>query len=128
MKLPSPPAPPLPLAAARGESTVAPASDDARLQAQAKAAAEKFEGFFIAKMLEQMRESAREFAPAGSAERDPVGSDMVDLGDHLVADQLAGRHAFGIADAILRQLLPAASAPAVATPLNPGAAPVASDQ
>jgi Rod binding domain-containing protein len=38
---------------------------------------------------------------------------MLDMADNLVADQLAGKRAFGVADAILRQLLPlnAATAP-----------------
>jgi len=33
------------------------------------------------------------------------------MADNLVADQIAGRRAFGVADAILRQLLPQPSAP-----------------
>jgi flagellar protein FlgJ len=31
---------------------------------------------------------------------------MLDMADNLVADQMAGKRAFGVADAILRQLLP----------------------
>jgi flagellar protein FlgJ len=34
---------------------------------------------------------------------------MLDLADTMVADKMAGQRAFGIADAILRQLLPAAA-------------------
>ena len=32
---------------------------------------------------------------------------MLDMADNMLADQMAGRRAFGVADAILRQLLPA---------------------
>jgi Rod binding domain-containing protein len=53
---------------------------------------------------------------------------MLDMADNMVADQMAGRRAFGVADAILRQLLPApgpAPAPAgSALPLHPAAAPM----
>ena len=39
----------------------------------------------------------------------------IDIARNLVADQMAGKRAFGVADAILRQLLPA---PAAAPALN----------
>ncbi|WP_431477310.1 hypothetical protein [Massilia eburnea] len=47
----------------------------------------------------------------------------------MVADQLAGRRAFGIADAILRQLLPApqpSAPPATAAGASPQEIPVLS--
>jgi flagellar protein FlgJ len=77
-------------------------------ESRAKAAAEKFESFFIAQMLRQMRSGANQFADEDSAARNPLNADMLSLADGLLADQLAGRHAFGVADAILRQLLPKA--------------------
>jgi flagellar protein FlgJ len=83
---------------------------DARYREKAIDAAVKFEGFFIARMLHQMRSSTREMAGEDSVFKDPVNSDMLDLADTLVADKMAGQRAFGIADAILRQLLPAAPA------------------
>ena len=89
---------------------VAPA--DPRYAAKATEAAVKFEAFFISHMLRQMRSGTREMAGEDSVYKDPVNSDMLELADNLVADKMAGQRAFGIADAILRQLLPAAATPA----------------
>ncbi|HEY4367445.1 MAG TPA: rod-binding protein [Steroidobacteraceae bacterium] len=84
-------------------------------RAKVKDAAEKFEGFFISQMLKQMREGTRELADEDSVYKDSVNQDMLDMADTTMADSLAGQHAFGIADAILRQLLPpAATAPQAA--------------
>ncbi|UMR29901.1 rod-binding protein [Massilia sp. MB5] len=74
-----------------------------------------------------MRNSTREMAGEDSIFKDEVNQDMLDMADNLVADSLANRHAFGVADAILRQLLPAAPAPAphpgnIATEKKPPAA------
>ena len=88
---------------------VAPA--DPRYCAKATEAAIKFESFFIGHMLHQMRSGTRELAGEDSVFKDPVNSDMLDLADNLVADKMAGQRAFGIADAILRQLLPAPGGP-----------------
>lgn len=100
----------------------APADTDpasAAYRAKATEAAVKFESFFIGKMLNQMRSANRQLAGDGQdGQRDSINDDMLDMADNLVADQLAGRHAFGVADAILRQLLPTA-APAAA-PAQPG--------
>jgi flagellar protein FlgJ len=101
---------------------------------KANTAAEQFEGFFIGQMLKEMRAATLAFAPDGSPFKDPVSSGMQDMADKLVADKMAGQHAFGIADAILRQLLPAApvTAPspldAAAAPLNAAPPPVASSR
>ena len=94
-----------------GAAPVAPAADPRYAGAATKAAIE-FEGFFIAHMLHQMRAGTRELAGEDSVFKDPVNSDMLDLADSLVAHQMAGQRAYGIADAILRQLLPAPAAPA----------------
>lgn len=83
-----------------------PAPADAQLRAKAKDAAEKFEAYFIAQMLRQARRSAREFASDTEPSK-KSGEEMLDWGDQLLADVLAGQHAFGIADVMLRQLLPA---------------------
>jgi flagellar protein FlgJ len=93
-----------------------------------QAAAEKFEGFFIGQMLRQMRQSTRELAGEDSIYNNSVNQDMLDMADTQLADALASQRAFGIADAILRQLLPSAVAPAaVATaPLKNSATTVAS--
>lgn len=89
------------------DDPVAPnhASDPAYV-AKATQAAVEFESFFISHMLRQMRSTTREMSPEDSPLRDRVNGDMLDLADDLVARQMAGQRAFGIADAILRQLLP----------------------
>jgi flagellar protein FlgJ len=79
--------------------------------AKAKAAAEKFEAFFVAEMFRKMRSSAKEFGDRDDAQHSRANDDMLDLAHGMVADVIAGRHAFGIADLILRQVLPAPSAP-----------------
>ena len=95
-------------------SPAAATSADPRYAAKATEAAVKFEAFFISHMLRQMRSGTREMAGEDSVFKDPINSDMLEMADNLVADKMAGQRAFGIADAILRQLLPAAGAPVAA--------------
>jgi len=102
-----PPAPLAPLSVPDGAP--APAADEARFRAEATAAARKFESFFVSQMLKDMRSATRAMAPEGSVFRNAVDDDMQQYADSLVADQMAGTHAFGIADVILRQLLPDSS-------------------
>ena len=122
----------LPESAVVAPSAIAPA--DATYRARAEAAAEKFEAFFIAEMLKQMRRAGSVLAAEDSVFKNPVNRDMLDLTDTLVADSLAGQRAFGIADVILRQLLPPVtaatdgfkvSAPPVALPRQGDEAPAA---
>lgn len=80
-------------------------------EAKAKEAAEKFEAFFVTEMLRQMRKSTKEIAGEDSIYKDKVNEDMLDLADTLVADAIAKTHAFGIADVLIRQLLPSAASP-----------------
>jgi len=91
---------------------------DARTQAKATDAAVKFEAFFIKQMISQMRAGTRALADEDGAENKRANQDMLDLADGLVADALAQQRAFGIADLMLRQVLPAAglSSPAAASP------------
>jgi flagellar protein FlgJ len=84
----------------------APAHDPAYVKLATRAAVD-FESFFIGQMLHQMRSATRELAGPDSVFKDRVNSDMLDLADNMLAGQMAGQRAFGIADAILRQLLPA---------------------
>lgn len=86
-----------------------PAPSDAQWR-KAENAAEKFEAYFIAHMLHQTRRNAREFA-GDTAQSGNGGDDMLDWADQLLADALAGQHAFGIADLMLRQLVPADGRP-----------------
>lgn len=98
----------------------APDTSDPAYRAKATEAAVKFESFFIGQMMHQMRSTTREIASEDSVFRDPVNSDMLDIADNLVADRMAGQHAFGIADAILRQLLPPAPPPPSPANAMPG--------
>lgn len=111
-----------PALAAEEEARIAAAGQDDRVspeyRAKATEAATKFESFFISHLLHQMRNSTREMAGEDSVFKDEVNRDMLDMADNLVADSLAGRHAFGIADAILRQLLPVPVPVAPATQLS----------
>jgi flagellar protein FlgJ len=93
-------------------------SVDPAYRAKATEAAIKFESFFIGKMLHQMRDGTRAFAAEDSPSKSSINNDMLDMADNLVADQLAGRRAFGVADAILKQLLPAAPAQQAAAAVN----------
>jgi len=74
--------------------------------AKATKAAVEFESFFISHMLHQMRESQRTIAPEDSPTRNKVNQDMTDMVDNMLAGNMANQRAFGVADAILRQLLP----------------------
>jgi flagellar protein FlgJ len=104
--------------AAPSASPVAPAADaapsaapstDPAYAAKVTKAAVDFESFFIANMLHQMRETTRDIAPDDSPFKDKVNQDMQDMADKLLAGNVASQRAFGVADAILRQLLPAPS-------------------
>lgn len=88
---------------------VAPAADkaDKAYIAKATKAAVDFESFFISHMLHQMRETTRAIAPDDSPTKDKVNQDMTDMVDNMLAGNMAQQRAFGVADAILRQILPA---------------------
>lgn len=108
------PTAPVNLAPANG--TVSPDADTV-LRARAVEAAEKFESFFIAHNLKAMRRSTQALASEDSPFNNKINQDMLDLADNVVADTMARQRAFGIADVILRQLLPAHS-PVLQTSLN----------
>jgi len=95
---------------ADGKDAVAPAANvpaaDATYVAKATKAAVEFESFFISHMLHQMRESQRTIAPEDSPTRNKVNQDMTDMVDNMLAGNMANQRAFGVADAILKQLLP----------------------
>lgn len=100
---------------ADAKDAVAPATDaaasaapsvDPAYAAKATKAAVEFESFFISHMLHQMRESTRTIAPDDSPSKDRTNQDMTDMVDNMLAGNLANQRAFGVADAILKQLLP----------------------
>ena len=98
-----------------------PASGDDAVRARTEQAAIKFEAFFVGQMLKQMRQGTQALAGEDSPFKDRIHQDMLDIADTQVADAMARQRAFGIADVILRQLLP----PAMPAPLKSGADPVA---
>jgi flagellar protein FlgJ len=89
------------------DAPVAPGAPDPAYLAKATKAAVEFERFFISHMLKQMRASTREMASEDSVFNDRVNRDMQDMADDMLAGHMAGQRAFGVADAILRQLVPA---------------------
>ena len=95
------------LGAAPSDSNASPA-----YRAKLTQAAEKFEGFFISQILQQMRRSMRDIDPDEAQNSKHGEDDMVDMSDTMLAESLSQRHAFGVADALLRQLLPNRPAPA----------------
>jgi len=95
------------------DAAVLPAADrpaasaaDPAYVAKATKAAVEFESFFISHMLHQMRESQRTIAPEDSPTKNKVNQDMTDMVDNMLAGNMANQRAFGVADAILKQLLP----------------------
>ncbi|MEJ8673307.1 rod-binding protein [Chromobacterium amazonense] len=94
-----------PSAQGGAEQPVAPASPEYRKKAEK--AAEMFEAQFVREMFKQMRKTTREVAGEDSVFAKSVNGDMLDIADGALADQLAGKRAFGIANLILAQLLPA---------------------
>jgi flagellar protein FlgJ len=95
------------VAPAAATPSAAVAGPDKALAAKATKAAIEFESFFISHMLHQMRESTRTIAPDDSPTKNKVNQDMTDMVDNMLAGNMAHQRAFGVADAILRQILPA---------------------
>ena len=96
-----------------------PPADDPQ-RAKVEKAAVQFEGLFIRQMLKEMRRSADEIAGDDAMFKPHSDNGLLDLADTMLADAMAGQRAFGIADTIVRQMLPVEPAP-----LKSGAAPVA---
>jgi peptidoglycan hydrolase FlgJ len=90
------------------EAPVAAAAEqpDPAYVAKATKAAVEFERFFISNMLKEMRSSTRAMAAEDSVFNNRINQDMQGMADDLLAGNMAGNRAFGIADAILRQLVP----------------------
>lgn len=104
------PAPVAPSAVSLQETPapVAAATPDADTVQRLTAAAVKFESFFVAQMMKQMRQATAALADSGSAINQRVNDSTLALAEQAVADGLAGQRAFGIADVLVRQMLPAA--------------------
>lgn len=87
---------------------------DAVQRARIAKAAEQFEGLFIHQMLQQMRKSAEQLGGEDRLFKGSADNTLVNLADRMLADALASQRAFGVADSIVRQLLP--TAPLKSTP------------
>lgn len=107
----------LPVTNTRLGASAAP--DDAVQRARVEQAAIKFEAFFVGQMLKQMRQGTQAIAGEDSPFKDRIHQDMLDIADTQVADTLARQRAFGIADVILRQLMPAGTANALKSLADP---------
>ena len=96
----------------QAREAIAPAATapDADTVQRLTAAAVKFESFFVAQMMKQMRQATAALADPGSAINQRVNDSTLALAEQAVADGLAGQRAFGIADVLVRQMLPAAPA------------------
>jgi flagellar protein FlgJ len=88
------------------DQAIAPSAEDSVYRAKVQQAAEQFESFFISQMLRQMRSATKEIAGDDSIYGKNTNSDMLDYADTSVADVMSRQRAFGIADVIVRQLLP----------------------
>ena len=86
--------------------SAAPTAEDTVYRAKVQRAAEQFESFFISQMLRQMRSATREIAGDDSVFSNGTHSEMLDIADTAFADAMSQQRAFGIADVIVRQLLP----------------------
>ena len=73
-------------------------------------AAVKFESFFVAQMMKQMRQATAAMADKDSAMNAEVNQMPLAMADNAVADALASQRAFGIADVLVRQMLGSAAA------------------
>ncbi|MBV8503238.1 MAG: flagellar biosynthesis protein FlgJ [Paucibacter sp.] len=102
------------------DTVTAEQKDKDRVRAQASDAAEKFEAHFIKKMMEQMRASNRAMSEADGKSHAHFNDDMLDVADGLVADALAHQRAFGIADLMLKHVLPTDLSPKPAGSPSPG--------
>lgn len=108
-----------------GDLPVQPAQAlDPAQRGKIEKAAVQFEGLFIHQMLKEMRRSADEIAGEDAIFKGQSGNGLLDIADTMMADAMAGQRAFGIADTIVRQMLPAATPPAGVALQMPTQAPL----
>ena len=67
-------------------------------------AAVKFESFFVAQMMQQMRKATAALADADSPLNVEAHQAPLAMADHAVADNLASTGAFGIANVLVQQM------------------------
>lgn len=91
--------------------TVSAKSGDTAYREKLEQAAVKFEGMFIAHLLNEMRKATEQLSPDQSGASNKPGAALLDHAYRQVADDIAGQRAFGIADSIVAQMLPAHAQP-----------------
>jgi flagellar protein FlgJ len=92
-----------------GAAVIAAAGEPPRDQATRQKivqAAEGFEAMFIKEMLTQMRKATQTLAGPDSIFSNRINTDMLDMADSAIANQLAKGRSFGISEVLLRQLMP----------------------
>jgi peptidoglycan hydrolase FlgJ len=90
-----------------GDAAANPA--DAAYRAKLEGAAVQFEGMFIAQMLNEMHK-ATQLLKVDSVSVDRTADALLEHANRAVADSIAHQRAFGIADTLIAQMLPHASA------------------
>lgn len=93
----------LPGAAQAADAAVRPA--DAAYREKVEAAAVQFEGLFIAQMLNEMKKATDQLK-ADNGFSDTSSEAVLGFANRTVADSIANQRAFGIADALIAQMLP----------------------
>lgn len=107
---------------------VPPVAENEAYRKKVETAAVQFESFFIQDMLKQMRKATKEMSSEDSIYKDSINSDMLDFADQSVAQELAKQRVFGVANAIMAQLMPQTPPASVNISLNKNAAGVALNQ
>jgi peptidoglycan hydrolase FlgJ len=79
---------------------------DVKYREKLDEAAVQFEGMFIAHLLSEMRKATEQLSPDSASAGNKPGAGLLDHAYRLVADDIAQQRAFGIADAIVTQMLP----------------------
>lgn len=85
-------------------ATAQPEAAQARELQLLQQAAVKFESFFVAQMMQQMRKATAALADADSPLNVEAHQAPLAMADHAVADSLASTGAFGIANVLVRQM------------------------
>ena len=110
----------MPLADTAHAGAVTPAFETSTPELQRLTqAAVKFEAFFVAQMMEQMRKATAALADKDSALNDQVNQAPLTMADNAVADALSAQGAFGIADVLVRQMAGSLLQDAAPTPSTP---------
>jgi peptidoglycan hydrolase FlgJ len=79
---------------------------DAKYREKLEQAAVQFESMFVAHMFSEMRKASETLNPDSANGGSKPGAGLLDHAYRLVADDIAQQRAFGIADAIVKQMAP----------------------